>query len=1072
MNFFVKIFAVVFAFLSVLLSQPEKYAKVRIYINSLSDMQKLMETGVDLECQLDRKNIDRPELWVSYEEINLIRSQGLNLEILIDDWHSYYETIKSNYDVNETFYREKYGVQGFQFGSMGGFYTLNEVIAELDTMKMLYPNIITERQPIGYSIQNRPIWMVKISDNPDINENEPQVLYTALTHAREPQGMMTIMYYMYYLLERYNIDPEVTYLINNREIYFIPVVNPDGYEYNRTTNPNGGGLWRKNRRDNGGGIFGVDLNRNFGPFEYWNHPNGGSSTSPSSETYRGTAPFSEPETATLRDFVISKKIRACLNYHTYSNLLIYPYGALQRETPDSAIFREFARDMTAFNGYVYGTDIQTVGYNTRGNSDDYMYDGDPITLRPKIFAMTPEVGSSSDGFWPPQSRIYPLAIENLRPNIYYTWIAGDYPTIKNKILVKNGEHILPGDTVRLIIELKNKGLGNAYNVNVNFTSLSTGLIILANNNITIDSLAARTTFVTNTSPLIFRVAPYVPVSSSHKLVTNISINGVVLIRDTINLLVGQPTLLLSDNFENGISNWQVTTPWNLTGSTFKSPIYSMTDSPTGQYGNNVNVHIVSVNNFDLTQSIHATLEFWTRWDIEASYDFAQVRVSTNNGGTWIPLRGKYTRNGSGRGVQTLGEPGYDGTQTTWVKEEMSLNSFLGKNIRIQFLLKSDGSLTRDGWYIDDVTINSYNVTSNVVTATFSTAEGWNLVSVPVVVDDFRKGTIFPQASSFAYAFENGYKSKDTLKNGEGYWLKFNSPVIHNITGNNLPSFQVSVKSGWNLIGNVNGSVAVSSITTNPPNLISSAIYGYNNGYVPVSSLEKGKGYWVKVNQNGYLNLNVSSSLSKVDELKFSTKIIIKDNLGRYIELYLDDTDDYDKFELPPVPPQGILDARLNDNYLIGSINDENVLSINNAVYPITIEIKDLENSVYTLRDVFGGKIFSSEIISGNSINIHQNIDKFILAKSKKQNFVFDLSQNYPNPFNQKTKITFTIPEKVKSKLVVYDILGNEVALLIDQELESGKYSFDCDASSLVSGVYFYKLSAGNFVSTKKMILIK
>src|SRR5690606_35124331 len=129
---------------------------------------------------------------------------------------------------------------------------------------------------------------------------------------------------------------------NNRELFFIPVVNPDGYEYNRSTDPAGGGFWRKNRRDNGNGTFGVDLNRNYGPLNYWNAPNGGSSTFSSSEVYRGPAPFSEPETEAIKNFLAEHEIKTALNYHSYGNYLIFPYGALGTETPDSALFREFA----------------------------------------------------------------------------------------------------------------------------------------------------------------------------------------------------------------------------------------------------------------------------------------------------------------------------------------------------------------------------------------------------------------------------------------------------------------------------------------------------------------------------------------------------------------------------------------------------------------------------------------------------------------------------------------------------------------------------------------------------------
>ena len=144
-------------------------------------------------------------------------------------------------------------VTGFDFGSMGGYYTFAEIEADLDEMFSLYPNLITQKFSIGTSIEGRTIWAVKISDNPNMSENEPAVGFDALVHAREPQSMATQMYFMWYLLENYGTDSEATYLINNREIYCVPCFNPDGYEYNRQTDPNGGGYWRKNRRNNGGG---------------------------------------------------------------------------------------------------------------------------------------------------------------------------------------------------------------------------------------------------------------------------------------------------------------------------------------------------------------------------------------------------------------------------------------------------------------------------------------------------------------------------------------------------------------------------------------------------------------------------------------------------------------------------------------------------------------------------------------------------------------------------------------------------------------------------------------------------
>ncbi len=1068
-----KVILSLFIMITCLNAQSNKYAKVRINLTGLSDFQKLIESGVDLDCQFDRKNINNPEIWISYDEIELLKRKGLNLEILVPDWDEYYTHLKLQDFVDVNYYREKYGVQGFQFGSMGGFYTLTEVIAELDTMKMLYPNLITERVSIGNSIENRPIWMVKISDYPDLNENEPQVLYTALHHAREPQGMMTVIYFMYYLLENYGINSEVTYLVNNRELYFIPVVNPDGYEYNRTTNPLGGGMWRKNRRNNGGS-YGVDLNRNYGPYAYWDAPNGGSSTSPSSDTYRGTAPFSEPETAVIRDFLLTKGIRACLNYHTYSNLLIYPYGALSRETPDSLIFREFARDMTAFNGYVYGTDQQTVGYRTRGNSDDYMYDGEPVSIRPKIFAMTPEVGSSSDGFWPPQSRIYPLAIENLRPNLYYAWIVGEYPTVASYNILSNTGHINRGDTVGIVIELKNKGLGNGYNVSLVFESLSPQLQLIANQNIIIDTLPARASVTNQSNPLKVKVSNSAINGSKHKIVARISLNGVELIKDTISLLIGIPTQLLAEDFESGLSHWQVMDSWGLTSSTSHTPNYSLTDSPTGSYPNNTNTYVNLVSTIDLTQSNAATLEFWTKWDIEAGWDFAQVRISTNNGSTWTTLKGKHTKKGAGRGAQPANEYGYDGTQLTWVKEEMDLNDFLGYQIKLQFLLKSDAWETKDGWYIDDVIIKSYQSTVNIVTSTFSTNAGWNLVSVPLMVEDFRKSELFPTAVSYAYSFDNGYVTKDTLKNGEGYWLKFNSPQEHTLSGVDLQNLTINLKPGWNLIGTINGNVSVNSIETNPPGIIQGNIYGFDGGYTPVNTLQKGKAYWLKSSQNGQLIINSAYAKRIVDVSEILTipNLIFMNGDGQKCSLRISADKPDEAFELPPLPPAPVFDVRFDMDRYNSQLKDEMIVNLSGVVPPVTIDYSEIDDLAFQVTDVIDGKFLNQVLTKNNDVIINQKLDKLKIKLVKKNTFNYSLEQNYPNPFNPSTYISFTIPAKMPVKLIVYDLLGNEVRTLINEELNMGKHSVKFDGSDLTSGIYFYKLITPDFISAKKMLLIK
>ena len=176
---------------------------------------------------------------------------------------------------------------------MGGYYSPIQVLNELDSMRLFYPALISQKTAVGsqQTIEGRDVYCVRISNTPDQNTNKPKIQYNSLTHAREPMGMQQMMFFMWYLLENYTTNEEVKYLVDNLELYFIPVMNPDGFMYNYITDPAGGGMWRKNRRNNGSGEYGVDLNRNFG--YKWGYDNYGSSPDPWSETYRGPSAFSD-----------------------------------------------------------------------------------------------------------------------------------------------------------------------------------------------------------------------------------------------------------------------------------------------------------------------------------------------------------------------------------------------------------------------------------------------------------------------------------------------------------------------------------------------------------------------------------------------------------------------------------------------------------------------------------------------------------------------------------------------------------------------------------------------------------
>ena len=108
---------------------------------------------------------------------------------------------------------------------------------------------------------------------------------------------------------------------------------------------------------------------------------------------------------------------------------------------------------------------------------------------------------------------------------------------------------------------------------------------------------------------------------------------------------------------------------------------------------------------DLTSAIGASLSFYAKWEIEDNWDYVQVEVSTNNGGSWEPQCGNFTNAGSNNGFQPEGEPLYDGTQNDWVLEEIDLGDYLGETILVRFQFASDGAERRDGFYFDDLTIS-------------------------------------------------------------------------------------------------------------------------------------------------------------------------------------------------------------------------------------------------------------------------------------------------------------------------------------------------------------------------------
>lgn len=688
---------------TVIFAQKQKYSRAKIY---LDEKEKTVQQLSKLGLAVDHGQHKKHTFFISdfsEQEIALVRSHGFNVDILIEDVSSFYS--KQNKKQGGSLKSGNQRAAGcsststtvtpanFQPGSMGGYYTYTELLGILDNMASLYPNLITVKQPISNinSIEGRPIYWMKISDNPGTDETEPEIMYSALHHAREPGSLSQMIFYMYYLLENYGSNAEITALVNNTEMYFIPCVNPDGYVYNETTDPTGGGLWRKNRRYNNDGTNGVDLNRNYG--YQWAFDNAGSSSVTSNETYRGTVAFSEPETQAVKWFCEQHEFKMALNYHTYGNDLIYPWGYIANlYTADSAVFVNHTQLMTSYNDFTAGTGNQTVMYVTNGDADDWCY-GEQNT-KPKILSMTPEVGDPIDGFWPPQEKIVYMCKNALWQNIYGAELIGKYARAEDlsPYAIQNPNGYFNYSVQRL-------GLDSPATYTVSLVPLDSWITAAGGPK----TYTGMSLLETRTDSISYTINPSIIGGQLFRYILRVN-NGLYDKNDTITKIYGQIAVAFSGN-GSSISGYTASGGnWGISTDYYTSAPSSVTDSPNGDYSNNTSKTLKLNTAIDLSNALSANLNFRARWDIEAGYDYAQVMASIDGGNSWVPLCGKYTKPGSPD--QDYDNPLYDGQQLNWVKEEINLADYTGSTIHIGFKIASDQAVTGDGFYFDDISITT------------------------------------------------------------------------------------------------------------------------------------------------------------------------------------------------------------------------------------------------------------------------------------------------------------------------------------------------------------------------------
>jgi len=700
-------------------SNTPTYKKVEITINDDSDIQKVAESGIDLICGThmeERGGVRFLQLNLSEYEYTIIQQKNLTTNILIEDlsrWHAernvaalpaaitQLEQAKSasalksaNADPCED--REIPVPQNFNLGSMGGFTTYDELLADLDKMAAMYPNLITTKAPADediLTVEGRQVFYVKVSDNPNEDEDEAEVLYTGLHHAREPISMMNLQYFLWVLLENYETNEYIKSIVDNTELYFIPVINPDGYVYNETTDPQGGGYWRKNLRDNGDGTIGVDLNRNY---DYaWGQDNQGSSPNTNSNTYRGSAPFSEPETQIIRNFVLSRDFTMAFNNHTYSNFLLSPWGHTSADTPDYDLFEKLGEEMCKHNRYAYGGSNQLL-YSTNGESDDWFYG------EKGILAWTPEIGRDEEGgFWPSPDFIPLQAHRHLRMSLQLAESAANFGTLHDLTpytLTQADAQLTFG------VQHMSKVGGNlgikVTSDNIYVQNISTAFMTAAAmESVDFEELTTSITIDSNTP-------------DGTLLDFEVTLNNGIRDLETITITKEyNASIVFADDCSN-LDNW--VTDWAILDTDGYKENGCITDSPSGNSGLG-KYNLVMSQAIDLTAVNAPVLEYYAKWEVSKFFDYVQVQISTDNASTWQDLCSENTKPGmfdlsfivsDSGSEQPSNDPIYDGVQRDWIREQIDLSAYGNtSDVYLRFVIYgSFNNAQSDGFYLDDLTI--------------------------------------------------------------------------------------------------------------------------------------------------------------------------------------------------------------------------------------------------------------------------------------------------------------------------------------------------------------------------------
>jgi surface protein len=406
------------------------------------------------------------------------------------------------------------------------------------------------------------------------------------------------------------------------------------------------------------------------------------------------------------------------------------------------------------------------------------------------------------------------------------------------------------------------------------------------------------------------------------------------------------------------------------------------------------------------------------------------------------------------------------------------------------------------------------VESQLVSFDHPITAGWNLVGLPADTESSSYTGLFPSArSNTLYGFSGNYVEYAELTAGLGYWIYNEEESQVPITGRMISEVTISLNEGWNLVAGPSVTVPLLAAADDENLIVPGTLYSYAGSYQASDSLRPGYGYWLLTTGEGQVTFGEAfdpeSILARarpdiMAALQSFTSITLRSADNHQATVYFDgslpDPSDRIRFSMPPLSPGNGFDVRTEDGFRLAEESTVR-LEVQSQALPLVLKIETsstddaaADSGVDGVRSAASSNQAASAVLyrveqwdndhlletlmlaAGQKLQLEATTNGLVITRLSDNPDAlpteFALNQNFPNPFNPSTTIRYALPEAAQVRLEVFTVTGQRVAVLASGEQNAGWHTVAFDGSSLASGVYIYRLQAGGFVQTRKLMLIK